>query len=184
MLRHLPDALRLLAGLDQSLLPTLRELLGVVIHAEVARPRVVGVEPLGEITRREVGELKQEVRQVALGVDDDGGDAVDGRLLEQRDAQAGLARAGHADDDAVGREVAGVVHDVLVGLDGLGGEVVLAAEVEARRPVDALGWFGHGRLSSFGGGWAYYKETAICPASRFAPRRGGPPILKDREGHP
>ncbi len=54
---------------------------------------------------REIGERQQQVAEVALGVDDEGRDAVDRGLLEQRDAQAGLAAAGHADADRVRGQV-------------------------------------------------------------------------------
>ena len=50
--------------------------------------------------RHEIGKGQQQVAEVALGVDRDRGDAVDRRFLEQRDAQAGLAAAGHADATA------------------------------------------------------------------------------------
>ena len=53
----------------------------------------------------QLGEGQQQVGQVALGVDDDGRHAVDGRLLEQVDAQAGLAAAGHADKHGMGDQV-------------------------------------------------------------------------------
>src|SRR5262249_29760832 len=85
--------------------------------------------------------------EIALGVDDHGGNAVDGGFLQEADAQAGLARAGHADDDTVRGQVAGVVHDVLVGPDGLLVEIVLATEVEAGRlfTVERARVLGHGR---------------------------------------
>ena len=47
-------------------------------------------------------------------VDADGRDAVDGGFLQQRQAQAGLAAAGHADADGVGRQVLRVVEHQVV----------------------------------------------------------------------
>src|SRR5262249_13692590 len=84
--------------------------------------------------RLQVGKLQQQIRQIALGVDDDAGNTVDGGLFEQGYRQAGFAGAGHADDDAVRDEVLRFVIDPLR-LHGPGGEVVLAAEVKRRRLV-------------------------------------------------
>ena len=89
-------------------------------------PGVLRIDPLFEVLGSEVFELEQQVHQVAFEVDDNGGNAVDGRLFEQVDAQPGLTRAGHADHDAMSGKVAGVVHHGLV-QDFLLGEVILAA---------------------------------------------------------
>ena len=67
--------------------------------------RVVLVDPRPKSSGARFGKRQQQVGEVALGVDDDRGDAVDRGLFEQRDAQAGLAAAGHADADGVGDEV-------------------------------------------------------------------------------
>ena len=50
-------------------------------------------------------EEQQQVREVALRVDRDHRDALSQQLLEQHDREAGLARPGHADDQAVGQEI-------------------------------------------------------------------------------
>ena len=60
-----------------------------------------------EVGRREVGERQAEVGEVALGVDQQHGHAGAQRLLDQHDAETGLARSGHADDHAVGRQTIG-----------------------------------------------------------------------------
>src|SRR4030095_12591313 len=61
-----------------------------------------------------------EVAQVALGVDGERRDAVDGSLLEQPDAEPGLAAPCHPDADPVGRQVFRVVEQELgKGLPGL-----------------------------------------------------------------
>ena len=75
------------------------------------------------------GKVSSRLRDVALRVDHERRDAVERGLLEQRDAEARLAAAGHADADGVGREVPRVVHQRLGGERILGG-VVAAAEVE------------------------------------------------------
>ncbi len=145
---HFAGAIRRLVAVDQSLPPAVRELLSVGVHGQILHAGVVGVEPVGKTLRRQVGELQQQIREVALGVDHHCRHAVDGGLFEQRDRQAGLARAGHADDDAVRGQVAGVVHDELVGQHLLRAQIVLAAEVKTRRPIDAVGL---GRRGSGGG---------------------------------
>src|SRR5262249_10573704 len=62
---------------------------------------------------------QQQVPHVALGVEDESRDACLQRLLEEDDAEARLARPGHAQDGAVGREVAGLDdHRVGAGLPG------------------------------------------------------------------
>jgi len=53
--------------------------------------------------------VKKQVGEVAFGIDDDRGDALDGSLLQQADAQARLARAGHAGDDGMCGEICRVI---------------------------------------------------------------------------
>ena len=72
-------------------------------------PRVVLVDPRQEILRPQLGEREHQIGEVALGVDEEGGDAVDRRLLEQGEAQTGLAAARHAHAHCVGDEVLRVV---------------------------------------------------------------------------
>ena len=57
------------------------------------------------------GEGEQEVREITLGIDEDGRDAVDRRFLDQGQAEAGLAAAGHAHADRVGDQIPRVVED-------------------------------------------------------------------------
>ena len=59
--------------------------------------------------------MQQQVAQVALGIDDNRRDAVQGGLFEQADAQSGLARAGHAGHHPVGGQVSRVIQQQLVG---------------------------------------------------------------------
>ena len=72
-------------------------------HALAAGHRLV--DPGTEIGRGQVGEVEEEIGHVALGIDDQRRDPGQQRLLEEVDSQAGLARPGHSDDDAVGREI-------------------------------------------------------------------------------
>jgi hypothetical protein len=64
-----------------------------------------------------------------FGIDDDRRDVVHRGFLQQGEAEAGLAGAGHAEHHAVGDQVLGVVeHQIAVGLFGF--RIVSAAEVK------------------------------------------------------
>jgi hypothetical protein len=98
----------------EPLLPQLGLLARVVVHREVLAARVVLVDPGAEVVGLEAGEGEEQIGEVALGIDEDGRDAVDGRLLDERQAEAGLAAAGHAHADRVGDQVLRVVEDEAV----------------------------------------------------------------------
>ena len=123
------DALAVLVPVGQPLLPGGGGLGCELLHGEPLTLGVGGVDPGLEVGRGQVGEGEGEVGQVALGVDGQGGDAVDGRLLEETDAEAGLAAAGHAHAEAVGGEVLGVVEQQL-------GEGLLRLRVPATAQVE------------------------------------------------
>ena len=74
----------------------------------------VRVQPGLEVLRREFRKVQEQVGQVAFGVNNDGGDILEGGLFEDANAQAGLARAGHAGDESVRSQVGGIVEDGLV----------------------------------------------------------------------
>ena len=59
----------------------------------------------------QVREGQQQVPHVALRVEDEAGDAREQRFLDQHDREPGLAGPGHADDDAMRREVARLDHE-------------------------------------------------------------------------
>jgi hypothetical protein len=100
---------------------------------------ILRIEPFQEILRIQIRELKKQVRQVALWVDKNTGDAVDGCFFEEVDAQPRFAGAGHAHDDAMRGQIGRVVkHGTIEHF--LRGQVVLATEVEAGRPVDVF-WY-------------------------------------------
>ena len=63
---------------------------------------------------REIRKRQQQVAEIALRVDADGRDAVDRRFLEQREAQPGLAAAGHADAHRVCGQVLRVIEHQIV----------------------------------------------------------------------
>src|SRR6185369_12061363 len=67
------------------------------------------LNPRREVLRREIWELQKEVTKIAFGIDDDGGDTVDGGFFEQRYAETGFPTAGHADADSVRDEIFRVV---------------------------------------------------------------------------
>ena len=87
---------------------------GVVVRAHPLPRRLVLVNPGTEVGGEEIGEGQKEVSQVPLGIDRQGGNAVEGRLLQQGKAEAGLSAAGHPDTDGVGGQVPGVIEEVLL----------------------------------------------------------------------
>jgi hypothetical protein len=58
--------------------------------------------------------VQQQVGQVALGIDDDGGNAVQGGFFQQANAQASLAGAGHTRHHGMGGQISGVIVERLV----------------------------------------------------------------------
>ena len=88
--------------------PASRELGAKGRRAALRLRRQGGVHPAREFVRREVRPHQGEVREVAFGVDGDDRYTRASALLEQIDAQARLPTAGHAEDEAVGREVVGL----------------------------------------------------------------------------
>ena len=108
------DAAGVLAPLGQSLSPPLRFGGGKRVGRLAAATRLVLVDPRPELRRRELRERQQEVAQIAFRVNRDDRDAIDRCLFDEREAQARLAAAGHADADGVGHEVARVVEHHLV----------------------------------------------------------------------
>jgi hypothetical protein len=61
--------------------------------------------------RRQIRKRQQEISKVTFRVDRNDRHPIDGRLLNQGDAQAGLAIAGHTHAHRMGREVAGVIQN-------------------------------------------------------------------------
>src|SRR4029079_389496 len=73
--------------------------------------RFIRVDPRREVARRQLWKGEKEIAEIAFGIDGNDGHAVDCRLFDQVDSQAGLAAAGHARDDGMGDELGGVVKD-------------------------------------------------------------------------
>jgi hypothetical protein len=122
------DARGVLARVGEAAAPGLGHLRGLRIRRQPLARGVRLVDPRPELRRRQPGELQCEVPQVALRIDGEGRNAVDGQLLEQRDGEARLAAAGHAHDDPVRGQVAGVIQQQLV--QRTARRIVAAAEVE------------------------------------------------------
>ncbi len=127
------DARRRPGPIGEPLLPQCRLLLRRTAAASIPGLRLPAGRPTaGSPPAADSGKVQQQVAQVALGVDGNDRDVVDQRLLEQADAQSGLAAAGHADDDRVCRQVLGVIQDQFVGALA-GREVLDPAEIEGAK---------------------------------------------------
>ncbi len=83
---------------------------------------------------------QQQIAQVALRIDRDSGNAVDGGFFEQREAQAGLAAAGHADANRVRRQVARVIQEEI-------GSVRAARRIDFAAEIEGAELFVRGRGS-------------------------------------
>jgi len=81
-------------------------------RARTPVPGFVGVDPRREVFGAEIRECQKKIRQVTFGIDDDRRNPVDRRLLEQADAEAGFATAGHSDANGVGYEILRFVEKV------------------------------------------------------------------------
>ena len=91
-------------------------------------PRRLRVDPGLEGRGVEAVEEEQQVREVALRVDRDHGDALAQQLLEEDDGEAGLARSRHADDEPVGQQVGGIEIQAVAERAAFG--IDLLAEIE------------------------------------------------------
>lgn len=124
------DAFTRLAVPSEALLPECSLLGGEFIRRKVLAQCVVLVDPGAEILGRQTRKGEQEIAQISLRIDDDGGNSVQGSLFEQADAQPGLAAARHAHAHGVGHEILRVIEQKLLLLLALL-EIVVLAEVEA-----------------------------------------------------
>ena len=113
---QLPDSLAVLTPGLQALLPQRGLRRGELIDCLTLVRRGPRVHPRFEVRRGELRERQFQIRQVAFWVDRNDRDVVECGLLQEPNAETGLAGAGHADDDRVGRQVFGIVEDQVVGL--------------------------------------------------------------------
>ena len=123
------DARAVLPPFAETGLPQFGLLPGELIDAHARAARIVRVHPRLEVFGLQIGESEEEVREVAFGIDHDGGNVVDRGFLNQADAQAGLAAAGHTDANRVRHQIFRVVQDEVFALL-LVVDVVLSPEVE------------------------------------------------------
>ena len=91
--------------------------------------RLAGIDPRREVGGSEVRKRQEQVAEIALGIDGQHRDTVDGCLFDQRDPEPGLPAAGHADADGVRQQIARVVEDQIVEARTLL-EIELSPEVE------------------------------------------------------
>ena len=120
--------------LGEALLPGGRDLRRGGVNVLALPTRRLGVDPGGERGRIEALEEQEQVAEVALRVDGDDRYALLQGLFDERDGEARLARAGHADDQAVREQVGRI--EVQPGSEGTGAGVDFLAQVQA---------LGHGR---------------------------------------
>ena len=87
------------------------------------------------------GERQHQIAEVALGIDDDGGNVIDGRFFEKRETEAGLAAAGHADADRMGHQILRIVQQP-ARLRLFRGEIIRAADIKDAELFEILcgGW--------------------------------------------
>ena len=94
--------------------PGLRLFRGELVFGQPGAAGIVFVDPGTELGGRQPGKRQQQVAEIAFRIDRNHRHAVDRGFLDEAEAQAGLAAAGHADADRVRDQVAGVVEDRLV----------------------------------------------------------------------
>ena len=133
------DAGAVLIPFREASLPALCGVSGRRVNGRVVTLRFAGINPRCEIRRGEIGKRQEEIPEIALRVDGQHGDAVDGRFLDQRDPESRLAAPGHADDDGVRQEIAGVIEEEIVEARARA-EVELLAEIEESELLVIGGW--------------------------------------------
>ena len=104
-----PYARPVLPPLGQPVAPQDGLLFRVLGGAQPLLAGIVFINPGQKVLRFQFREGEQEIGQIPFRIDYDGGDGIYGRLLEQADAQAGLAAAGHADTDRMRQQVLRVI---------------------------------------------------------------------------
>jgi hypothetical protein len=82
-------------------------------HRFALAPRLCGVDPRREVRWGQLREVHQRIGDVALRVNHHGGHFVERGLFQQIQAEACLARTGHAHHHRVGDQVVGIVQQGL-----------------------------------------------------------------------
>ena len=114
--------------LGEALLPGRGRVGGRRLQVLALAARGLRVDPGLEGGGVERLEEEQEVREVALRIDREDGDALAQQLLEEDDGEAGLARARHADDEPVGQQVGGI--EIQAVAESAAAGIDLLAEIE------------------------------------------------------
>ena len=141
VLPELRDALAGLAPLAEPGLPQRRLRRRVFVRRLALVHRDARIDPRAEVLGPQLGEGKQQVAHVALRVDRDDRDVVEGRFFEDPDAEPGFAGPGHADDCGMRGQVLRVVQDQLI-RERIGDVVVALAEIERSQFLEVV--FDHG----------------------------------------
>src|SRR3954469_25414461 len=138
------DALAILAPRRETVLPELRLLRRERIGAEPLLRGVLLVDPWSEVFLPQVREGEHEIREIALRIYRERRDAVERRLLDERDAEPGLSAAGHPHAHRVRDEILRDVEDEAA-LRRPRLRVVRSTEVERSEllEVGGSGWRGH-----------------------------------------
>ncbi len=84
-------------------------LLGILIGAQPFAPGIIQIDPGAKLCGGQFGEGQKQIGHIALGVNDNGRDALQGCFLQKVNAQPRLAAAGHAHTDGVGGQVPALV---------------------------------------------------------------------------
>ena len=129
------DAVLADAGPGEAGLPELGGRRGQLVGGLAVAFSLALVDPWAEVGWGQIGERQQQVPHVALGVDHQRGYSLEQGFFQQTDAQSGLARTGHAHDDAVGGEVGSLVDDPLVDRGGIVVDRVARLGVDDRTQV-------------------------------------------------
>ena len=124
------DAVAVFAPFGESVLPGLGGFRRERLWRRGLAAGLRRIDPRLELGGREARKGQHQVCDVALGVDHERRNAIERGLLEDRNAKARLAAAGHADAHGVRRQVPRVVHQGLAGERVFRG-VVAAADVES-----------------------------------------------------
>ena len=99
----------------EALAPCLGLLGGEGVGGETLGRGLAFVDPRTEVGRLQRRKREAQVGQITLGIDHQCRPSGRQHLFDEHDAEAGLARARHADDHAVRGQVVGVDADVVAG---------------------------------------------------------------------
>ena len=77
------DAFAILIPLRETVLPSLRRLGGVRIGRGAVALRLAGINPRREVRGSEVRKCQEKIAEIALGIDGQDRNAIDGRLFDE-----------------------------------------------------------------------------------------------------